>query len=94
MLKGIIDLTEKAGYQLLEIMGVMDLDDRDCERLEEAIECFLNGFPLWKKMKLKMKKPGGNLFVATVCLHRRFGTSAPSPAVRMNRRNDGMNIPD
>ena len=42
MLKGIIDLTEKAGYQLLEIMGVMDLDDRDCERLEEAMECFLN----------------------------------------------------
>ena len=42
MLKGIIDLTEKAGYQLLEIMGVMDLDDRDCERLEEALDCFLN----------------------------------------------------
>ena len=94
MLKGIIDMTEKAGYQLLEIKGVMDLDDRDSKDWKKRWSAFLMRFPLWKKMKSKMKKPGGNLFVATVCLHRRFGTSAPSPAVRMNRRNDGMNIPD
>ena len=78
MLKGIIDLTEKAGYELLEIMGVMDLGDRDCEDWKRRWSAVLMRFPLWKKMKSKMKKPGGNLFVAAVCLHRRFGTFEPS----------------
>ena len=42
MLKGITDLTEEAGYQLLDMVDAMDLDDRGCERLEEAMDCFLN----------------------------------------------------
>ena len=48
MLKGIIDLTEEAGYKLLEMVDIMDLDDKGCERLEEAMDCFLNQIPIMK----------------------------------------------
>ena len=58
MLKGIIDLTEKAGSQLLEIMGVMDLDDRDCERLEEAMECFLNEISIMEEDEVENEEAG------------------------------------
>ena len=58
MMKGIIDLTEKAGYQLLEIMGVMDLDDRDCERLEEAMGCFLNEISIMEEDEVENEEAG------------------------------------
>lgn len=58
MLKGIIDLTEKAGYQPLEIMGVMDLDDKDCERLEEAMECFLNEISIMEEDEVENEEAG------------------------------------
>ena len=58
MRKGITDLIEKAGYQLLEIMGVMDLDDRDCERLEEAMECFLNEISIMEEDEVENEEAG------------------------------------
>ena len=77
MRKGIADLIEKAGYQLPEMVVAMDLDDRDSKDWKRRWSAFLMRFPLWKKMKSKMKKPGGNLFVTAVYLHRRFGTFEP-----------------
>ena len=47
-LNGIIDLTEEARYQLLEMVDVMDLDGRGCVRLEEAMDCLLNAISIMK----------------------------------------------
>ncbi len=39
-------------------MGVMDLDDRDCERLEEAMECFLNEISIMEEDEVENEEAG------------------------------------
>ena len=58
MRKGIADLIEKAGYQLPEMVVAMDLDDRDCERLEEAMECFLNEISIMEEDEVENEEAG------------------------------------